>query len=163
MDCAEVSDEGPSTEDNTDKGRPPPIFLTSEANLLSLQKGLNAVVTGEFFRNTASGTRITTESMTDYKATQNLLSKKGLPFLTFYTIRDKPVKLVFRSLPSNNSSEDITVALQELGYEVISVKQMTAERPSPTGDTLVSLRLFLVALVETKNPKKSSKSPTSAI
>jgi hypothetical protein len=40
------------------------------------------------------------------------------------------------------------VALQELGYEVLSVKQMTVKRPFPAGgDTLVSLPLFLVTLV----------------
>jgi hypothetical protein len=90
-------------------------------------------MTGEFFRNTASGTRITTKSMTDYKPIQNLLSQKDLPFFTFYIKGDKPVNAVIRHLPNNTSSEDITVALQELGYEVISVKQMTAKRPSPEG------------------------------
>jgi hypothetical protein len=40
------------------------------------------------------------------------------------------------------------VALQELGYEVISVKLMTAKLPSPEGgDNLVTLPLFLVTLV----------------
>jgi hypothetical protein len=37
MEGAEVSDEASSSE-NTDKGRPPPTVLTSEANLLSLQR-----------------------------------------------------------------------------------------------------------------------------
>jgi hypothetical protein len=51
-------------------------------------------------------------------------------------------------LPNNTSSEDITLALQELGYEVISVKQVTAKSPSPErGAPLVSLHLFLIALV----------------
>jgi hypothetical protein len=50
-------------------------------------------------------------------------------------------------LPINTSSEDIAVALQELGYEVISIKQMTAKRLSPEGEvTLVSLPLFLITL-----------------
>jgi hypothetical protein len=103
MEGAEVSDEA-SYSENTDKGRPPPIVLTSEANLLSPQKDLKTVVTGEFFfRNTASGTRITTNNMADYKATQNLLSQKNLPFFTFYTKGDKPVKPVIRHLPSNTS------------------------------------------------------------
>jgi hypothetical protein len=53
--------------------------------------------------------------MADYKATQNLLSQKNFPFYTFYTKGDKPVKAVIRYLPSNTLSEDITVALQELG------------------------------------------------
>jgi hypothetical protein len=94
MEVADVSDEGPSTHDNIDKGSPPPIVQTSEANPLSLQKDLKTVVTGEFFfRNTVPGIRITTKSMADYKATQNLLSQKGLPFFTFYTKGDKLVKL----------------------------------------------------------------------
>jgi hypothetical protein len=61
MEGAEISDEASSSE-NIDKGRPPPIVLTSEANPLSLHKDLKTVVTGEFFRNTASGTRITTKN-----------------------------------------------------------------------------------------------------
>jgi hypothetical protein len=61
MKGAEVSDEASSSE-NIDKGRPTPIVLTSEANILSLQKDLKTAVTGEFFRNTASGTRITTKT-----------------------------------------------------------------------------------------------------
>jgi hypothetical protein len=130
------------------KGRPPPIVLTSEVNLLSLQKDLKAVVTGEFFRNTASGSRITTKSMSDYKTIQNLLSQKGLPFFTFCTKGNKSVNAVIRHLPNNTSSEDITVALQELGCEVISVKQMMAKHPSPEGGvTLVCLPLFLITLL----------------
>jgi hypothetical protein len=101
MEGAEVCDEKPSSEHNLQKGRPP-IVLTSEVNFLSLQKDLKAVVTGEFFfRNTGSGTRITTKSMADYKTIQNLSRQKGLPFFTFYTKGDKPVKAVIRHLPNN--------------------------------------------------------------
>jgi acyl-CoA synthetase (NDP forming) len=131
------------------KADDPPIIVTSQVNILSLQEDLNAVVTWEFFfLNTASGNRITTKSMAGYKTIQNLLSQKGLPFFTFYTKGNKPVKAVMKHLPNNTSSEDITVALQELGYEVISVKQITAKRPSPeNGVTLVPLPLFLFTLV----------------
>jgi hypothetical protein len=78
MQGAEVCGETPSSDNNLDKGRPPPIVVTSEVNLPSLQKDLKAVVTREFFLNTVSATRITTKSMADYKAMQNLLSQKGL-------------------------------------------------------------------------------------
>jgi hypothetical protein len=63
MDGAEASNEGTSpTNETLDKGKPPSVLLTSEANLLSLQKELKNVVTGEyFFRNTASVTWITTK------------------------------------------------------------------------------------------------------
>jgi hypothetical protein len=127
MEGVEVCEETPSSDKNLDKSRPTPIVLTSEVNLLSFQKDLEAVETGEFFfRNTASGTQITTKSTADYKTIQKLLSQKGLPFFTFYTKRDKPVRARIRHLPNNTSSEDITVTLQELGYEIISVKKMTA-------------------------------------
>jgi hypothetical protein len=152
MEGAEMCDETPSSDNNLEKGRPLSIVLTSEINLLSLEKKLKAVVTGEFFfRNTASGTPITTKRMAGYKTIQKLLSTKGLPVFTFYTNGDKPVKAVIRHLTNNSSSEDITVALQELDYEVISVKQMTAKRPSPEGGvTLVSLPLFFNTLVRNR-------------
>jgi hypothetical protein len=112
-------------------------------------------MTGEFFRNFASGTRIITKSMADYKATQNLLSQKGLPFFTYYTNGNKPVNAVIRHLHSNTSSEDITVALQELGYEIISVKQKTVERPSPEGEvTFIPLPVFLVTLVRKRRSQE---------
>jgi hypothetical protein len=54
-------------------------------------------------------------------------------------------------LPNNTSSEDVTVALQELGYEVISVKQLTAKRPSPEGGVAcISPRIFLVTLARSQ-------------
>jgi hypothetical protein len=77
MEGVEVCGETLSSDNNLDKGRPPLIVLTSEASLLRLQKGLKAVVTREFFRNTASSTRITAKSMADYKAIHNLLNQKG--------------------------------------------------------------------------------------
>jgi hypothetical protein len=57
------------------------------------------------------------------------------------------VKPVIRHLSNNTSSEDITVTLQELGYKVISLKQMTAKHPSPEGAvSLISIPLFLITL-----------------
>jgi hypothetical protein len=102
MESAEVCEETPSSDKNLDKGRQTHIVLISEVNFLSLQKELNVVVTEKFSRNTASGAMIITKSMADYKAIQNVLSQKGLPFFTFYIKGDKPVKAVIRHLPNNN-------------------------------------------------------------
>jgi hypothetical protein len=117
------STKTPGTNENTDKGRPHLLVLTSDANLISLQRELKSVVSGEFlFRNTATGTRITTKSMVDYNATQKLLTEQNLHFSTFYKKADKPIKAVITHLPGNTSAEDIIVALQEIDYDVISVK-----------------------------------------
>jgi hypothetical protein len=47
------------------------------------KRELKSAVTGEFFsRNTATGTRITTESTVDYKAIQEFLTERGLSYFT---------------------------------------------------------------------------------
>jgi hypothetical protein len=60
-----------------------------------------------------------------------IIPEKNLPFFTFYTKGDKLVEAVIRHLPGNIHTEDITVDIQELGYNVFSAKQMTAKRPNP--------------------------------
>jgi hypothetical protein len=51
------SNEIPGTNESTGKGRPPPTVLTSEANLMSIQRQLKGVVSSEFFfSNTATRT-----------------------------------------------------------------------------------------------------------
>jgi hypothetical protein len=95
MEGGEMYGEKPSSNNNLDKGRTPPIILIPDLNFLGLQKDLKAVVTGDIFlRNTASGTPITTRSMADYKAIQNLSNQKGFPLFTYYTKGAKPVKLL---------------------------------------------------------------------
>jgi hypothetical protein len=46
MEGAEVCGETPFSDNNLDKGRPPPIVLTSEVNLLSLEKDLKLLSPG---------------------------------------------------------------------------------------------------------------------
>jgi ABC-type uncharacterized transport system substrate-binding protein len=70
-------------------------------------------VSGEFFRNTATGTGFTTKSMADYNAVQEFLSEKNLHLFSFYIKACKPVKAVIRHLPGNVSADDITMILQE--------------------------------------------------
>jgi hypothetical protein len=57
------------------------------------------------------------------------------------------MKAVIRHLPHNTPAEDISDGLLSLGFDVISVKQMTATRRSPSdGSTTVNLPLFLITL-----------------
>jgi hypothetical protein len=58
------------------------------------------------------------------------IPKKNLPFFTFYIKVGKPVKAIIRHLPGNIPAEDITVALQKLGYDIISIVQMTTKQPT---------------------------------
>jgi hypothetical protein len=58
-------------------------------------------------------------------------------FFTLYT----EVKAVIRHAPGNTSAEDISVALQEIGYDDISVQQTMAKHPAPGGVAHTSLPL----------------------
>jgi hypothetical protein len=129
MEGTEASDEGKSSG-NIDKGRPPPIVLPSEANL-SLQKDLKTVVTGgvllpEYY------IRYPNHNKKKYGRLQShaepAKSEKSSIIYILHQGRQTS-KTVIRHLPSNTSSESITVSLQELGYDVISVKQMTVKAP----------------------------------
>jgi hypothetical protein len=86
------------TNESTGKGRPSLIVLTSEANLINLQRELKTVMNGEFFFwNTAVGSWLTTKRMVDYNTIQKFLTKKNLHFVTFYTKVDKLVKTIIKN------------------------------------------------------------------
>jgi hypothetical protein len=154
MDVVEETTDKPDTEQqpSTSKtGRPPPIVLTSTTNLMQLQRQVKNIVTGSFvFRNTRSGTRIVTKEMADFSAIKKHLETHNLSYFTFFPKSEKPVKAVIRHLPRDTSAEDISDGVVTLGFDVISVRQMTATRRTPPeGTNIVSLHLFLVTLPKT--------------
>jgi hypothetical protein len=85
----ENSTKRPETSDSPGKGRQPPIVLTWEINLISLQRQIRRYRD----RNNATGNRITIKSMVDNNAIQTFHTDKNLHFFTFYTKADKPVFL----------------------------------------------------------------------
>jgi hypothetical protein len=104
-------------------GRPPPIILTAATNLLQLQKKLGAFDKGSFeFRNTRNGTRVVTKELSDFSAIKAFFQKENLSFSTFHPKSLKLIKAVIRHHPSLTPAEEIYEALQELGFDIISVK-----------------------------------------
>jgi hypothetical protein len=123
------------TEGSTRKSeRPPPIILISPVNLISFQREIKPLLRDQFSLLTSgAGIRIITHSMADYKAVLSHLNNRKLHHLIFYPKSDKHLKAVSRHLPMNTRFEDIALALQELGFDVIIAKQMKAKRSSPEG------------------------------
>jgi hypothetical protein len=140
-------------------GRPPPIVLTSAANLIQLQKQLKKVVSENFeFRSTRNGTRLMTRAMTDCNAVHSDFDKNNLSYFTFVPKSDRPIKAVIRHLPLDTPAEDISDGLVSLGFDIVSVKQMSAARRSPAqGTTTVKLPLFLVTLPRTTKSQEIFK------
>jgi hypothetical protein len=123
--------QGNSSTDAGDKapsqaGRPPPIFLTATTNRLQLQKKLRAFVKGSFdFRNTRNRTRIVTKELSDFSVITAFFQEENLSFYTVHPKSLKPIKAVIRHLPSLTPAEEIYEALEGLGFDIISVRQMT--------------------------------------
>jgi hypothetical protein len=75
------------TNESSRKDTPTLIILTSEPNLVSLQRELTLAVSGEFFfRSTETGIRITTERVVDNNGIHKFFTEKNLNFFTFYTM-----------------------------------------------------------------------------
>jgi hypothetical protein len=122
--------------------------LTSTINPIQLQKQLIGVLKDNFdFRSTKNGTRAITKTMADFSAVKSYLENNNLVYFTFYPKSPKPKKTVIRHLPVNMPAEDISDGLVSVGFDVISVKQMTVTRRSPPeGSTIINFPLFLITL-----------------
>jgi hypothetical protein len=153
-------EDSPNPTDNqqqqaptSERIRPPPIALTTETNLMQLQKQVKGIVKGSIgFRSTRNGTRVVVREMADYSTIRSHFGSKNLHYYTFHSKSQKPIKAVMRHLPSSTPAEDISDGLVSLGFDVISVKQISStRRPSAEGTSVVNLPLFLVTL--TRNPK----------
>jgi hypothetical protein len=127
--------------------------MTSTTNLIQLQSDLKEHVKGEYeFRNTGNGTRIIKKEMADYLAMKDYLEKHNLHYFIFSPNSEKPIKAVICHLPPDTPVEDVSNSLEDLGFNVISVRQLTTNRRAPNGQTHVeTLPLYLVTL--TRNLK----------
>jgi hypothetical protein len=90
--------------------------------------------------------------MADYSAMKFYLEKYNLHYFTFVPNSEKSIKAVIHLLPPDMPAENISNGLEDLGFNVINVKQMTARQRAPNGETHVEpLTLFLFTL--TRNIK----------
>jgi hypothetical protein len=139
-------------------GRPPPIVLTSTTKLIQLQKQLKGMVKDNFeFRSTRNGARIIAKTMADFSAVKSYLKNNNLAYFTFYPKSLKSIKAVVRHLPLSIPAENISDGLVSLGFDVISVKQMTTTRRSPSeGSTTINMPLFLITLPRTAKSQEIS-------
>jgi hypothetical protein len=119
-----------------------------------LQKQLK----GNFeFRSTWNGTRIVTKEVAYFSATSSHFEGNNLPYFTFYPNSQKPVKAGILPLQFTTLAEDISDGLVALGFDVISVKQMSATHRSPAeGTSTVNRPLFLITLPWTSKSRRYS-------
>jgi hypothetical protein len=94
--------------------------------------------------------RVITKTLADFAAVKSHLETNNLPYFTFYPKYLKPVKAVIRHLLMSTPAKDISEGLMELGFDIISVKQMTSTRQSQSEETPTkNLPFFLITLPRT--------------
>jgi hypothetical protein len=120
------------------------------------QGHIRDIVTGYFeFRNSRSGKRIVTKEMADLSAIRKHLDNNNLSYFIFLPKSEKPIMAEIRHLPTNTPAEDISDGLIDLGFDTVSVKQMTTTRRSPSEGTLYkNLPLFLITLPRTAKSQR---------
>jgi hypothetical protein len=62
---------------------------------------------------------------------KSYLEKNDLHYFTFPANSEKPMKRVIHLLPPGTPVEDISNSLENLGFNVINVRQMTATQIAP--------------------------------
>jgi hypothetical protein len=123
---------------------------------------LQSVVKENFeFRGTRNGTRVVTRGMGDFQSVKSHFDTNNLPYYSFCPKTQKSMYKVIRHLPHNTHAEDIPDGPVSLGFDVISVKQMTATRRSlPEVSKAINHPLFPCR--GPQNPKKYSDYQASA-
>jgi hypothetical protein len=71
--------------------------------------------------------------MADYSAMKSYLEKSDLHYFAFSPNSEKPIKAVSCHLLPDRLVEDISNNLEDLGFNIIDVRQMTANRRAPQG------------------------------
>jgi hypothetical protein len=69
--------------------------------------------------------------MEDYLAMKYYLEKNNLHYFTFSPNSEKPMKVVIYQLPQDTPVEYVCNSLEDLGCNIINVRQMIAIRIAP--------------------------------
>jgi hypothetical protein len=63
--------------------------------------------------------------MSDFSIIRSHFESNNLPYFPFYPKSQKAIRTVIQHLPVSASAEDISAGLVNLGFDVISAKQMS--------------------------------------
>jgi hypothetical protein len=101
------------------------------------------------FCNTRNGTRVITKTLADFTASRSTLATHNLSYFTSYPKSLKPIKALVCHLPISTPAENISDGLVSLGFDIISIRQVSTTHGSPEGTATKDLPLFLITLPRT--------------
>jgi hypothetical protein len=125
IETTETENTLPEQEAPRKSGRSPPIVMTFTTKWNSYRK----------------------KEMVDYSAMKSHLENNNLLYFTFSQKSVKPIKVAIRHLPPHKPMADISNSFQDLGFNVISVRQLTTNQKPPNEQThLENIPLLPVTL-----------------
>jgi hypothetical protein len=80
--------------------------------------------------------------MEDYSAMKSCPRKSNLYYFTFSLDSDKSMKAVIHNLPPDMPVEVISNSLEDIGFTIIDMRQMTATQTVPNGQTHIEHPLY---------------------
>jgi hypothetical protein len=98
------------------------------------------------------------KEMADFSAICSHFDSDNLPYFTFYPKSQMPVKAAIQHLPFTTPTKDISDGFVNLGFDIISDKQMSATRRSTAqGTTTINIPLSLMNFSRTSKSHKIFK------
>ncbi|GBO08216.1 hypothetical protein AVEN_241303-1 [Araneus ventricosus] len=109
----------------TQKKRIPPFFITPRAdfsltlNILRLTApSLRSQMSNKFLK-------LTVETEDEHRALSRLLAAQGVEFKTFNLKQDRPLKIVFRGLPTCTPLDAVKNEIIKAGFDVVSISWLS--------------------------------------
>jgi hypothetical protein len=94
-----------------------------------------------------------TKEMADYSAMKSNLEKKNIHYFASSPNSEIATMPVIHHIPSDTPAEDISNCLEDLGLNIINVRQLTTNRRSSNGQAHVEILPLLLVVTLTRNIK----------
>ena len=101
--------------------------------------------------NTISFIKIRPKNRKDYDMLLHSLPKEGIEFSTTTLKADQPLKVVIKNLPLDTPTDEIQSQLSQLGYDVISISQLSKKERET--QQRIYFPIFLVNLRKSESSK----------
>lgn len=108
---------------------PPPILVKDINNYTDFTKFLTSLKDVKFtLKSTNTGITVKPSSPNCYRALTKALKLNKYKFFTFQLSEDKAFRVILKNLHHTTNCDEITLALQELGFSVRSVTNIMSRR-----------------------------------
>lgn len=161
----EITDDSPSNKIKL----PPPIFVRGVLDFVELRNQLIKLIGSEnfSFKSSTNDLKIQTTDPESYRKLIHYLKDKNAQYHTYQPQEDKAFRIVIRNLHPSTPTNEIGIAIEEIGFSVRQVanvlKKITKDKlpmffvdlePAPINNDIFSVTSLLHTKVKIEEPHK---------